>query len=147
VAESEDDLTDPTPHGGPAVTACCDDGGMSKRNPDVDAWFATYDNPRKDLVQAVREVVLDADDRVSEAIKWKAPTFVYKGNIASFYPKATQHVSLMFHAGASLPDPTGLLEGEGDVSRVAKFHDHDDLAAKADAVRGLVAAWIARRDA
>lgn len=93
-------------------------------------------------MQAVRRTILDADPRMTETIKWKAPTFTYKGNLASFYPKSTKHVSLMFHTGAALPDPTGLLEGEGDTSRVARFLDDADLAAKADALRGLVVAWI-----
>lgn len=115
---------------------------MDNRDPDVDAWFETYDNPQKELVQAVRRTILDADPRVTETIKWKAPTFMYKGNLASFYPKSTKHVSLMFHSGAALPDPTGLLEGEGDTSRVARFLDDGDLAAKTDALRGLVDAWI-----
>ncbi|NUR09879.1 MAG: DUF1801 domain-containing protein [Nocardioidaceae bacterium] len=118
---------------------------MGTPDPKVDAWFATYDNPQKDLVQAVRRVVLEADPRVTETIKWQAPTFMYKGNIASFYPKSKAHVSLMFHTGASLPDPSGLLEGEGDTSRVAKFQDAADLDAKADALRGLVAAWIEQK--
>jgi hypothetical protein len=112
------------------------------RSPEVDAWFATYQNPLKPLVQAVREVILDTDPRMSEAIKWKAPTFIYKGNLASFYPKSAKHVSLMFHTGAALPDPTDLLEGEGDTSRVARFMDADDLAAKTQALQGLVRAWI-----
>jgi hypothetical protein len=112
------------------------------RNPEVDAWFETYDNPQKELVQAVRRTVLDTDPRVTEAIKWKAPTFVYRGNIASFYPRTRTHVSLMFHTGASLPDPAGLLEGDGDTSGVARFVDAHDLATKADALRGLVTAWI-----
>lgn len=118
---------------------------MGNRSPEVDAWFETYDNPQKDLVQAVRSIILNVDDRISEAIKWKAPTFVYRGNLASFYPKSAKHVSLMFHTGASLPDPTGLLEGEGDTSRVARFLDADDLVAKADALRALVRAWIVSR--
>ena len=117
----------------------------SNRNPDVDAWFDSYDNPQKALVLAVRDVVLDADEHVSEAIKWKAPTFVYQGNIASFYPKTKSHVALMFHTGASLPDPSRLLEGVGGTSRVARFADADDLAAKADALRGLVRAWVASK--
>ena len=115
---------------------------MDNRDPEVDAWFETYDNPQRDLVQAVRQTILDADPRMRETIKWKAPTFMYKGNLASFYPRSTQHVSLMFHTGATLPDPTGLLEGEGDTSRVARFADGTDLAAKEQALRGLVAAWI-----
>ena len=115
---------------------------MENRDPAVDAWFENYANPQKDLVQSVRSVILEADPRMSETIKWQAPTFMYKGNLASFYPRSTKHVSLLFHTGASLPDPTGLLEGEGDKSRVAKVRDEADLAAKADGLRGLVAAWI-----
>ena len=45
---------------------------------------------------------------MTETIKWKAPTFMYKGNLASFYPKSTQHVSLMLHTGSALPDPSGV---------------------------------------
>jgi len=120
---------------------------MGERNPQVDEWFAAYDNPQRDLVRAVRDAVLDADARVTEAIKWQAPTFIYRGNIASFYPKTKTHASLMFHRGAELDDPDGLLEGEGDVSRVARFLDADDLEAKRDALQALIRQWIARRDA
>jgi hypothetical protein len=118
---------------------------VSNRNPEVDEWFASYDNPQKDLVQAVRKVILDADPRVEEAIKWKAPTFMYNGNIASFFPRSKKAVSLMFHTGASLPNPDGLLEGEGDTSRTARIADAADLDAKRDALQHLVRAWIESR--
>ena len=108
----------------------------------VDAWFEKYDNPQKDLVQSVRQVIHDTDPQVTETIKWQAPTFLYRGNIASFYPKTKTHVSLMFHTGASLPDPTGVLEGDGDTSRVLRILNHDDLTAKTDAIRQLVTSWI-----
>ena len=120
---------------------------MERHDPAVDAWFERYDNPQRDLVMAVRDTILAADERVTETIKWQAPTFMYRGNIASFYPKATGHASLMFHRGAELPDPAGLLEGEGDVSRVAKFVDADDLERKREALQEIVRAWIATRDA
>ncbi|QKJ19723.1 DUF1801 domain-containing protein [Microbacterium hominis] len=112
----------------------------------VDAWFEEYENPQKDLVDAVRRVVLDTDDRVSETIKWQAPTFVYQGNIASFFPRSRAHVSLMFHTGASLPDPEGILEGDGATSRVAKFTDAADLAKKTHPLQELVRAWIRAKD-
>lgn len=120
---------------------------MTKHNPEVDDWFDRYDNPRRDLVLAVREAILDADEKVSEVIKWQAPTFVYKGNIASFYPKTKTHASLMFHRGAVLDDPDGLLEGEGDVSRVARFLDADDLERKRDSLQRLFRQWIELQDA
>jgi hypothetical protein len=49
----------------------------------------------------------------------------------------------MFHTGAALSDPSGVLEGAGDTSRVLRVLDHDDLDGKADALRGLIANWIA----
>lgn len=119
---------------------------MGNRNPDVDIWFENYDNPQKALVEAVRNAILDIDPRVTEAIKWKAPTFIYEGNIASFFPRSKQHVVLMFHTGASLPNPHGLLEGDGETARSAKFLSYDDLAAKQPALEALIRAWIESRD-
>ena len=68
------------------------------RSKEVDAWFERYDNPMKDEVQRIRAIVLAADPRIEECIKWQAPTFTYLGNLASFYPKSKQRASLMFRA-------------------------------------------------
>lgn len=119
---------------------------MTNRNPDVEAWFDSYDNPQKDVVGLVRDIILDTDDRITESIKWKAPTFAYRGNIASFFPRAKRNVTLMFHTGASIDDPFGLLEGDGDTSRVARFADADDVVRKQAALRAVVQAWIVAKD-
>ena len=117
------------------------------RQPAVDAWFERYDNPMKDVVQRVREIVLDADPRVDECIKWQAPTFTYKGNIASFYPKSRQHASLMFHLGAKIPGTYPRLEGSGDTSRVMKVADLDEAEAARPELESIVRAWCDWRDA
>ena len=70
-------------------------------NPQVDRWFEEADRPLAPLLQRVREIILGADDRVTESIKWKTPTFAYKGNIVSFNP-AKHFVSLLFHRGAEI---------------------------------------------
>lgn len=36
----------------------------------------------------IREIVIAADPRIDECIKWQAPTFTFEGNLASFFPKA-----------------------------------------------------------
>ena len=118
---------------------------MDNHNPDVDAWLEKYENPQRELVAQVREFILGIDPAVTEAIKWQAPTFMYKGNIASFFPKAKKNVTLMFHQGASLADVGGLLEGEGDVSRVARFTDGADFEAKKPALQAVIEDWIRDR--
>jgi hypothetical protein len=117
------------------------------RQLEVDAWFERYDNPMKDVVQRVREIVLDADPRVDECIKWQAPTFTYKGNIASFYPKSRQHASLMFHLGAKIPGTYPRLEGSGDTSRVMKVADLADAEMARAELESIVRAWCDWRDA
>ncbi len=113
---------------------------------EVDTWLDAYDNPMKPVVMAVRDVILSADPRITEAIKWQAPTFIYKGNIASFFPKARKHASLMFHKGAEIPGDFPNLEGDGKEARSMKFADLDDLAAKSDELKAVVIAWCDMKD-
>ena len=98
------------------------------------------------MVQAVREVILAADPRVGECIKWQAPTFTYKGNIASFFPKAKAHVSLMFHKGATIPGSFPSLEGDGSEARSLKVRDARDLAAKRAELERIIRAWCDLQD-
>ena len=118
---------------------------MPKR-PEVDAWFERYDNPMKPVVQRMREIVLDADPRMDETIKWQAPTFTYKGNLASFYPKSKQHASLMFHVGAQIPGSFPRLEGTGDTSRVLKVGSLEEAEAARSDLESIVHAGCAGRD-
>lgn len=122
------------------------------KNSEVDTWFATYDNPMKELVQAIRATILAADPRIKESIKWKAPTFEYRGNLASFFPKSKKHATLMFHTGAlipgaSIPGTFPSLEGDGKEARSMKFKDLADLAAKQAELSAIVAAWCDQQDA
>lgn len=119
-------------------------GAAMGRNPDVDAWFDRYDNPMKDVVLAVRAIILE-DERITETIKWKSPTFMYEGNMASFNPRSKKHASLMFHTGASIPGDHPHLTGGGETARYMAFADLDEVAEAADDIRAVVAAWCDSR--
>jgi uncharacterized protein YdhG (YjbR/CyaY superfamily) len=117
------------------------------RSKEVDAWFARYDNPMKDVVQRIRAIVLGADRRIEECIKWQAPTFTYRGNLASFFPKSKQHASLMFHVGAQIPGKHPRLEGSGNISRVLKIGSLSEANSAKRDIERLVKAWCDWRDA
>ena len=117
-----------------------------KRSPEVDAWFERYDNPMKEVVQRVREIVLGADSRMEECIKWQAPTFTYRGNLASFFPKSKQHASLMFHQGAKIPGTHPRLEGGGDTGRMLKIGTVKEANAAKRDIERIVKAWCEWRD-
>ena len=108
---------------------------------EVDQWFADLEHPLKDAMLRVREIVLEADARTDECIKWKTPTFTHEGNLMSFNPRSKAHVSLLFHTGASIPGTHPRPEGGGATARYMKITGVDGAeAAKPDLV-ALVKAW------
>jgi hypothetical protein len=111
------------------------------KNKEVEAWFARYENPMKEVVLRIRDIVLRADPRIQECIKWQAPTFTFEGNLASFFPKAKSHASLMFHQGAKIPGKFPRLEGTGDTGRVLKLASIAEANAAADELTRIVKAW------
>jgi len=94
----------------------------------------------------VRRVILDADPRITETVKWSTPTFSYLGNVVSFQPRATKFVSLLFHEGASIPGHHPRLEGDGPHVRTMRFSDMADAEAGADELQAVVRAWCNSRE-
>jgi hypothetical protein len=112
----------------------------TNRNPEVDEWFEKANHPLEATMQRAREIILGADDRVAESIKWRTPTFAYGGNIASFNPSKNV-VSIMFHRGAEIPGDHPRLEGDGKLVRTMRFADLDELEAGRTDLEAAVRAW------
>lgn len=116
------------------------------KNPKVEQYLKQKQHPLDDQIRAIRDIILGVSDQIHEDIKWSVPTFIYRGNMASYFINAKKHVSLMFHQGASIPIISELLEGEGKEARAAKFYGIADIEAKKDALIAVVTAWMKYRD-
>ncbi|HEX2876160.1 MAG TPA: DUF1801 domain-containing protein [Polyangiaceae bacterium] len=114
----------------------------------VEAYLRDVDHPFKAEMEAVRAVILGVSDKISERIKWNAPSFYYKEDLGAFNPRATEyaHLILLFPDGAGMDDSSGLLEGNHKDRREAKFHSLNDVKAKKPVLEKLVKNWIALRD-
>ena len=112
------------------------------KNEKVDQFFAKTDNPLKQEMEAVRDIILAANDKVTEDIKWAAPSFNYKDNLCTFNPRAKKFVNLTFHKGALINDTTGLLEGDAKEARVARFNSMEEVEAKKEALITVINAWV-----
>jgi hypothetical protein len=110
-------------------------------NPEVDAWFNKLEHPQKQAMLLAREVILNSDARISESIKWSTPTFAFRGNLASFQPKAKQFVSLLFHRGSEIPGDHPRLEGDSALARVMRFRDGAEVEAHRGELESVVRAW------
>src|SRR6478609_3871881 len=79
----------------------------------VDAYMRDVEHPFKAEMQAIRQIILGASPKISERIKWNAPSYYYKEDLGAFNPRATEfaHLILLFPDGAGMDGDTGLLEG------------------------------------
>ena len=111
------------------------------KSPEVDEWLKSSDHPLIGAIRRVREIVLRADKRVEECIKWKSPTFTFRGNIASINPNTKKKVSLMFHRGADIPGRHPDLVGGGGTVKYMYFADRNDVDAHRTGIEAVVRAW------
>ena len=112
----------------------------------VNQYMTNLNNPLKNEMEAVRKIILETSDKMTEDIKWGAPTFIYKGNMATFNPRAKKFINLTFHKGAIINDETGLLEGDGKEARVARFYNMEDIEKKKLLLENVVKKWMVVMD-
>jgi len=72
----------------------------------------------------VLRIVPDAEERVHRP--WKTVAYGRKKKFCAISPHR-EWVNLQFHGGASLPDPSGLLEGTGRAMRHVKVASTKDV--------------------
>ncbi len=101
----------------------------------VDSWMSRLEPDQRPIAEALRNLVVEAEPDLSEAIKWGNPTYEKQGRVC--YLAATKsYVSLGFFNGAGLTDPQGRIEGTGRKMR------HVEVRALSDIDQHQFAAWI-----
>ena len=126
--------------------------GGERTAPDVTTFLERLDHPMKAAIVALRAVILGVDGRISEGIKWNAPSFATTEHFATFHLRGRTGVQVVMHLGAkarpdvrmreAVPDPHGLLEWKDANRAVVTFADADDVAARRAAFAAIVREWI-----
>jgi hypothetical protein len=115
----------------------CDHSPVSAS--DIDEWLTGTTNPKREVIAAVRQVVM-TDGRLDEAVKYRAPAFLYGGIMAYFHWSAKDFASLIFPRGSEIPGGFDLLQGNG-LQRMARFDDLDSVSRHAEELLDIVDAW------
>jgi hypothetical protein len=108
---------------------------------DIEKWFATRKPPAEVAMRRVREVILSADPRLTEYMKYGSVHFGYEGDFVTFVQADKKNVNLMFHRGARIPGRFPHLEGTHPSARFMRFAGIDEVEARADELRKVAVAW------
>jgi hypothetical protein len=83
------------------------------------------------VIRALRRFVKRAQPGLSETVKWGNGCWVGPDGPVAYVYSATGYVQFGFFRGASLDDPKGLLEGNGQYVRHIKVHSPSEIDKRA----------------
>ena len=81
---------------------------MPNRSREVELFMSGLDHPSKEGIERLRTAILDSNDRITEHVKWNAPSFCYASEdrvTFRLYPE--DRAQLVFHRGAKIKDDAG----------------------------------------
>lgn len=124
---------------------------MANRSAAVDQFLLAHEHPLKTEIEAVRAIILASDDRISEQIKWNAPSFGINGeDRVTFKLYPPKSIQLVFHCGVKskdssgfhFDDTSGLLKWVAADRALVTLRDMQDVTSNTDALSGLVRRWM-----
>ena len=110
-----------------------------KRDQNVDRWM--NGKPAEAMLRRVRDVVMSADPRMGEYLKYGTVQFAFNGDFANFVQHDKKTVSLMFNRGARIKGKFPHLEGTGPSARFMRFADLAEVGARTKELTAVVTAW------
>lgn len=106
-------------------------GSPVSRTDKVDEFLRERNHPLTAEIEAVRSIIKGVNKDIAEEIKWKAPSFNYKGEyLVTFNLWEEKRIHLVFHNPQISKVKNKLLEGDYKDRRMAYFVDMKDVKAK-----------------
>ena len=120
----------------------------------VNDHIQKLDTELQEIVEQLRQIILETDAEIGERIKWNNPSFYYTGEIKPFDPKEYKReiivfnlfkgkIMLVFPSGSKITNTFGLLEGDyKDGRRLLIFKDLEDVLSKKNALQNIIKEWL-----
>ncbi|TCC91047.1 DUF1801 domain-containing protein [Pedobacter hiemivivus] len=108
----------------------------------VKEFMSKLEHPLKAEMEAVRAIIVNANSKIEEDVKWGGPSFFYKEDLATFNPRIKNYVALIFHKGELLNIKSDFLEEATKGKVYAKFYSMEQVTANKELIEKMVNAWI-----
>lgn len=120
-----------------------DSKGHKQKSDQVDHYMEKLQHPFKQEVERLRSIILNANPKLQERVKWNSPSFFYIKDLAAFNLRASGYVQIIFifYDGNMIED-SSLLQGNWKDRREARFYGMADIEAKQPALEQLVNNWV-----
>jgi uncharacterized protein YdhG (YjbR/CyaY superfamily) len=104
----------------------------------VDEFLQHLEHPLKIEIEAVRHIIKNADERISERIKWNAPSFFSHADLVTFNLRPEKYVHLVFHHPSVVNINSEILEGIYKDRRMTYFRNMEEVLARKAELEGIM---------
>jgi hypothetical protein len=117
----------------------------------VAAFLENLEHPLKPEIEEVRKIILNTNSRLTEHIKWNAPSFCLQGDDRiTFNLHGKDFFRLIFHCGVKktgikeqlFQDESCLLTWVAPDRATAAFKDMADVKSKKGKLQAIVQKWL-----
>jgi uncharacterized protein YdhG (YjbR/CyaY superfamily) len=92
----------------------------------VNEYVNKLKGTQREEIDAVRKLIKKSSAKLSERIKWNAPSYYYKQDIVTFGPYKTHKLLLVFHHPAVVKIKSELLQGDYKDRRLVSFKNKEE---------------------
>jgi hypothetical protein len=121
-------------------------------NSEVTSFLDETKHPMRKEIDEVRSIILSADPKLDENIKWNGPNYSLHGDDrVTMRIQPPKQIQLIFHRGAKvlkqpkgklIEDTSGLLDWKGNDRAVVTLKSMDDIKASKKALSDIVKKWL-----
>jgi hypothetical protein len=122
----------------------------------VTQFIDGLNHPLKEEITQLRQIILAANNKLSENIKWNGPNYRLEAqDRITMRVQPFKQVQLIFHRGAKvltqppdrfIKDTSGLLIWKANDRAVASFKTIREIESGRDALSGIINNWLAAAD-
>lgn len=118
----------------------------------VDDFLEKLKHPHKDGIEELRRMILGLNKKITEEIKWNAPSFKLEDHFATFKVHPPRSIQLVLHTGAkvkdnkafTIDDPDGLLKWPAKDRCLLTLESGAALKFQRASVRRILKQWVAQ---
>ena len=121
-------------------------------NKEVTQFLGQLDHPLRQEIEALRQIILQADERLAENIKWNGPNYSIHGeDRITMRIQPPKQIQLIFHRGAKveeqpkeklIKDAAGLLVWKSNDRAIASFVSLSSITVVKNALIKIVQDWL-----
>ncbi len=108
----------------------------------VKQWLSKLDTPVKKEIEAVRKIIKASTPKLSERIKWNAPSYYYKEDIVTFGPYKKDKLLLVFHHPSVVKIDSALLQGNYKDRRLVYFKNKAEAEKNKKEISRIISAIV-----